>query len=58
MTDDWIKQTIKDDRVLCVVYGVITSSDKVEIKRINMTKFDMKLIKKVSLFFITTNNNI
>jgi hypothetical protein len=55
MNHPLIEETMKYERVLCVVKGVIKSLDKAEIKRIDNTKANMKLFKKVSLFFITTN---
>ena len=55
MNHPLIKETIQYEGVLCVVKGVIKSLDKAEIKRIDNTKANMKLFKKVSLFFITTN---
>jgi hypothetical protein len=41
--------------VLCVVKGVIKTTDKAEIKRTDITDVNIKLSEKVSLFFITTN---
>jgi hypothetical protein len=55
MNHPLIEETMKYERVLYVVKGVIKSLDKAEIKRIDNTKANMKLFKKVSLFFITTN---
>jgi hypothetical protein len=54
----WQGTVTFDDMImmfLCVVKGVITTSDKTEIKRTDNTDVNIKLSEKVSLFFITTN---
>ena len=46
-----IKQIHKDkETVLCVVKGVITTSDKAEIKRTNNKDGNIKVVEKVNRF--------
>ena len=55
MNNHFISEIKGTKTVLCVVKGVITTSDKTEIKRTDNTDVNIKLSEKVSLFFITTN---
>ena len=55
MNNHFISEIKGTKTVLCVVKCVITTSDKVEIKRTDNTDVNIKLSEKVSLFFITTN---
>jgi hypothetical protein len=55
MNNHFISEIKGTKTVLCVVKGVITTSDKAEIKRTDNTDGNIKLSEKVSLFFITTN---
>ena len=51
-----IKQIHKDKTtVLCVVKGVITTSDKAEIKRTDNTDGNIKVLEKVNQYFFKCN---
>ena len=55
MNNHFISEINATKSVLCVVKGVIKTTDKTEIKRTDNTDVNIKLSEKVSLFFITTN---
>jgi hypothetical protein len=55
MNNSFIKQINDTKTVLCVVKGVIKTTDKAEIKCTDNKDGNLKLSEKVSLFFITTN---
>ena len=55
MNNHFISEINATKSVLCVVKGVIKTTDKTEIKRTDITGVNIKLSNKVSLFFITTN---
>ena len=55
MNNHFISEIKATKTVLCVVKGVIKTTDKAEIKRTDITDVNIKLSEKVSLFFITTN---
>ena len=55
MNNHFISEIKATKTVLCVVKGVIKTTDKAEIKRTDNTDVNIKLSEKVSLFFITTN---
>ena len=55
MDNQFISEIKATKTVLCVVKGVIKTTEKVEIKRTDITGVNIKLSEKVSLFFITTN---
>ena len=61
MNHHFIREIKDTKQVLCVIRGVITTSDKAEIKRTNKTDGSIKVTEKVNLFLITTiryHNNI
>ena len=55
MNNPYISEIKGTKSVLCVVKGVITTSEKVEIKHRDNKDGNIKVVEKVNLFFITTN---